>query len=195
LIQQKVIGDIKLFNAVYMADIAGVANPVSSSAILNLGCYPISLIRLLAGSEPVDIVSLGRIDKLQKDNQASIILKFEHDVMAMVTTADDMAMYAQFDVFGTEGHLRMLTNPWFPDQQNNKIQIYRNDTPGLTEINVTADKSLYTYEIDMVNQLIYSDGELSQTAAVSWADSMGNIALLDAWIRQVNTFMITGIAI
>lgn len=189
LIQNKVIGDIKLFNATYTANIATVANPTAGGSIRNLGCYPISLVRLLANAEPSEITALGRFNHGNpNDNQASAILKFENKAMAVVSTADDVEMFWQFDVYGTNGSLKMITNPWLPDRDNNKIMInYHNKTP--VEINVTAEKSLYTYQIDALNNKILNNKIRNDNSIhddeVSWQDSLGNITVLDTWLQQV----------
>lgn len=63
LIQSKILGDVKLYSATYTANIAEIANQTSGGSIRNLGCYPISLVRLLAGAEPIEIQASGRINK------------------------------------------------------------------------------------------------------------------------------------
>ena len=184
LIQNKIIGNIKLYNATYTANIANVANPIAGGSIRNLGCYPISLVRLLANAEPIEIRSMGRMNpKNQTDNQASVILKFENGSMAVVSTADDIEMFWQFDIYGTEGSLKVITNPWLPDI-NNKIIIYRNGEHTPTEINVTAEKSLYTYQIDTAGNCI-TNGNFTKHDGVSLKDSLGNVNVIEAWLGQV----------
>ena len=143
------------------------------------------MIRLLANAEPIEIVSLGRLNKkTQTDSQASVILKFENNVIATVSTADDIEMYWQFDIFGTKGHLKITSNPWLPDQENNKIIISNHNEKNLQEITVTAEKSLYTYQIDAVSQHII-DGKIQNHDDISWQDSIGNAKVLDAWFQQL----------
>lgn len=185
LIQHKIIGDIKLFNATYTANIAAFANPAAGGSIRNLGCYPISLVRLLANAEPVEITALGRVNQhTANDNQASAILKFENNMMAVVSTADDMDMFWQFEVYGTEGSLKVITNPWLPDRDNNKIIIHYNNEKKTEEINVMAEKSLYTYQIDAMSNKIRNDNS-TYHGEVTWQDSLGNITILDTWLQQV----------
>jgi predicted dehydrogenase len=184
LIQDKVIGDIKLYNATYTANISEIANPTAGGSIRNLGCYPISLVRLLANAEPVEICAMGRMSQEnQTDNQASVILKFEDNSMAVVSTADDIEMFWQFDIYGTEGNLKVITNPWKPDY-NNKIIVYRNDEENPREINVTAEKSLYTYQIDTVSTNIINANRLKDDG-VALSDSLGNTIVLEKWLQQI----------
>lgn len=187
LIKEKVIGEIKLFKTIYTANIAAVANPTAGGSIRNLGCYPISLVRLLANSEPAEMVSLGRLNQnTGNDSQASTILRFENQMLAVVSTADDIDMFWQFDVYGTEGHLTVKTNPWLPGLQDNKLLIYRDGKTTPMEISVVADKSLYTYQIDSVNYYIGTEDFSGENQdGISWQHSLGNIAVLEKWRDQV----------
>lgn len=183
LIQENVIGEIRSISASYMANIAALANTTKGGAILNLGCYPMSLIRLLANAEPIEMLSIGSIDRLRNnDNHASAVLKFPNQITATVTTADDIGMFSQFDVYGTKGHLKVVTNPWLPTCDHNQILIFENNKSQPTEINVKAEQSLYAYQIDAVSNGIING---SQSATVSWEESIGNIAALSAWRQQV----------
>ncbi|WP_298627165.1 Gfo/Idh/MocA family oxidoreductase [uncultured Legionella sp.] len=188
LFKQQILGDIKLFQAIYTAPIADLANPVAGGSIRNLGCYPISLIRLLAGSEPIELIATGRLNpKTQADNQASALLTFEHGVMAVVSTADDLEMVWQFDVFGTKGHLKVLSNPWLPETTNNKFLIQLYDDSKSYEVTVEAEKPLYTYQIDTVNNHIMTGGYSKDSDAMSLIDSVANIKILEAWLKQVES--------
>ena len=187
IIQNKVIGDIKLINATYMADIAKIANPVRGGCILNLGCYPVSLVRLLIGKEPVEITALNIQDAKKQDRQASLLMKFDHEILAVVNTADHIGTYTQFNIFGTQGHLNVITNPWMPTRENNRIMIYRNDETIPFDVILNADKSLYTYEIDAVNQRILQLDNQKIIDIVSLEDSWGNMAVLEAWQNQANS--------
>lgn len=180
LLHNRSIGEIKLYTATYSANIAEIANPIAGGCIRNLGCYPISLIRLLANAEPIELQAMGRVNP---NNQASILLKFADNSMGVVSTADDMEMYWQFDVYGAEGHLQVLTNPWLPTQNDNRLLITRLNEPA-KEIHVSAEKSLYTYQIDLMNHMILNDDALN-SERISLADSHGNIAVLETWLQQI----------
>lgn len=184
LVQSKILGDIKLYNAVYTAPIAHLANPVAGGSIRNLGCYPVSLIRLLAGAEPIEIIGTGRQNTdNQTDSQASVILKFPDNSIATVSTADDFAMVWQFDIWGSEGRLQVISNPWLPDVEN-KCIIQRYDEKEPIEIKVSSEKLLYTYQIDTVNDCIIKR-DLSAQEAISLSDSLGNSIVLETWINQI----------
>lgn len=187
LIQSKIIGEIKLYNATYTAHIADVANPIAGGSIRNLGCYPISLVRLLANADPIEICGTGRLSqKNNTDHQASVILTFADHSIAVVSTADDIKMAWQFDVYGTKGHLKVITNPWLPSCDNNKILIYLSNESIPIEITVNAEKSLYTYQIDFTNmQIMKRDRENFE--GISLLDSLANTIVLETWLQQVKS--------
>lgn len=185
LINQNVIGDIKLIHAMYAANIAHLANPIAGGAIRNLGCYPVSLIRLLMGKEPVDIRGAGRMDAAnQNDHQGSALLTFDNEVTAVVSTVDDIEKYYQFDMYGTEGVLKVISNPWMPDQTTNKVAIHYNNGQ-IEEIVVSADKPLYTYQIDELSSRIRHSPFSPVLHEASRQDSLANIAVLDKWLNDV----------
>lgn len=182
LIQSKIIGEIKLYHAAYTANIADIANETAGGSIRNLGCYPVSLVRLLANAEPIEILGTGRMNqKNNTDNQASVILKFTDNSMAVISTADDLEMFWQFEVYGTKGHLKVVTNPWLPSSDDNKILVYLNNESTPTEINVKAEKSLYTYQIDFTNTQIMN----KSSAKKYLTESLGNTIVLEKWRQQV----------
>ena len=188
IIASNIIGDVKLYNATYTANIADIANPTAGGSIRNLGCYPISLVRLLAKAEPIEISGAGRINQQNNtDNQASAILKFADHSMAVVSTADDIDMFWQFDIYGTKGCLKVITNPWLPTCDENKVILYINNEKQPIEINVQADKPLYTYQIDVVNQQIMRKDNKSNNEfnGISLLDSLGNTIVLETWLQKV----------
>lgn len=183
VVQSGVIGDIKLFNATYTANIATVANKTAGGSIRNLGCYPVSLVRLLANAEPMQMKALSRMGNNHHDHQASTILKFANDAMAVISTADDVEMFWQFEVCGSRGMLKVLSNPWLPDYSN-KLLIQHNDSDMLEEIIVTADKPLYTYQIDTVSECILNQNFNSEEC-ISLQDSLNNTKILETWRQQI----------
>lgn len=182
IIQSKVLGDIKLYTATYTANIADKANPTAGGSIRNLGCYPVSLVRLLANKEPVSIQASGRMNPITNtDNQASAILKFEDNSIAVISTADDIKMSWQFEIHGTEGCLKMITNPWLPSV-NNQFLLHLNHEDRPLEVIVSADLPLYTYQINTVNNHIINNS-ISGFGGVTLKDSLGNITVLEKWLN------------
>jgi predicted dehydrogenase len=173
IVEDKIVGDINLYHGIYTYDIASIVNPIESSSMRNLGCYVVSLVRWLAGAEPTEIIANGRIDPVTKqDAQANVILKFAN-----------IAQYAQFEIHGTKGVLKIKSNPWMPEQEDNKIIFISNDGES-DELDITpATQSLYTYQVDAINNSIIG-GKFVEDG-VSLSESKGNVAAVERCVRQV----------
>lgn len=185
LVESKVISDIKCITAVYTANIAAVANKTAGGAIRSLGCYPVSLVRLLAKEEPVSIVSLGKLDdSLTNDNISIAIFSFKNGMTATITTADNIEMWPQFTILGTNGILDVKTNPWLPGKSN---QVILKICDKEETLNFNADKSLYTYQIEFVADHIKTGLSSPEAPGVTWEHSLGNVAVLDTWLNQVKS--------
>ncbi|RUR10963.1 Gfo/Idh/MocA family oxidoreductase [Legionella sp. km772] len=182
IIAQQIIGEVRLYNAVYTANIASLANPREGGSIRNLGCYPVSLIRLLAQNEPSAMQGIGRLNAQRtSDHSATLILKFPDEAMATISTADDLEMRWQFEVYGSKGHLKLLSNPWLPEKTDNKMMIQVNGEKLPQEIKIQAPRSLYTYQIDAFNHQILNPNQ----SELPLSFSFGNLNVLETWREQV----------
>lgn len=185
LVQKKTIGDIKLYTAIYSANIAAIANPIAGGSIRNLGCYPISLIRLLEDKEPVALTAMGRLNTRKIDTQASIILKFSNECMATISTSDEIDMFWQFDIYGTKGNIKVISNPWLPAKEN-KLYVFPDNEQNPIEFTINAHHSLYTYQIDELNRQIINN-DIANFNAAALRNSLGNALVLERWIDKVST--------
>ena len=182
LVDSKIIGNIKSMSAIYTVNIASNANKTAGGAIRNLGCYPLSLVRLLAKEEPENMVALGQLDtNLAIDHVSMAIFSFKNGITATIKTADNLNWWWQFTVFGTKGILDVKTNPWLPGNIN-QVLIKTDDKEEI--LNFTADKPLYTYQIDCVATQI-NNGLISPISpAVTLKHSIGNVKILDRWLKS-----------
>lgn len=181
LIDQKVIGEIKLIHAFYSAHIADFANPEAGGAIRNLGCYPLSLTTFLLQNRAHVFSATARINSATTDDhQATALFQFDNNVTAVISTADDMEMRWQFDVYGTQGSLHAITNPWYPREEN-QLLVKHNKIDEIIEIK--SVKSVYALQIDTVNQSILS-GQQQASDGVSWQQTIDYIELMENWHKK-----------
>lgn len=83
-----------------MADIGG-------GALMDIGCYPISLSRFLFGAEPTGIQSAVEYDpELKIDRLSSVIMQFEKGTSTF-TCSTQMHPYQRVHAYGTRGHLEI----------------------------------------------------------------------------------------
>ena len=206
LIQDGAIGDVKVvrsafgYHANFNPDSRAYNYDLAGGGIMDVGCYPSSAARLVAGAaagqpflNPTEVKASGVIGDTRVDTYTSAVLKFENDVVGQISTAVACNIPGEITVFGTDGILT-LPNPWLPSTPcrtarealpldtafpSSEIHLQRK---GETEvITVDVDRDLFTYEADMVANHI----DAREAPAMSWADTEGNIRLLDAWRAEI----------
>jgi predicted dehydrogenase len=186
LVEDKCIGEILSFDASYFADIAKFANPTAGGAIRNLGCYPISLVRLLTNSEPIAINAIGMMNSDNTaENTATIDLKFPNNCVAHITTADNANKFFKFEVTGTTGKLICQTNPWMPKPStDSRLTIMRYGSVSPEEISISDDTNLYSYQINLINEHIHNNA-VKELNRESLAHSRGNVIVISKSLEQV----------
>ncbi|HVZ80400.1 MAG TPA: Gfo/Idh/MocA family oxidoreductase [bacterium] len=166
---------------------------LGGGGILDVGCYPVSMARLLAGAaqgkafaEPVELKGTGILgEKSGVDEMASAILRFPGDILAELSCAiraDRGESMVRVD--GTKGSLT-VPSPWFAKWEGGTSYLLHQPQGAQKprRIPVRCQKGLYTVEADEVARSIRQG--LFQSPAMSWEDSLGNARVLDAWRRSV----------
>ena len=198
MVRSGILGQLRVIEAVHSfrgsPDPQGrLLNPrLGGGAILDVGCYCMSGARLMAGAatgaegpiEPVEVHGLAHIGASGVDEWAVATLRFAGDVLAHLATGVQVDQPPALRLHGTAASLE-LTTPWLPGidgRRDHHITVRRAD--GETDVEtVVSDRGLYAQEADEVARCIGLG--LSQSPAVSWADTIGNMAALDAWRRAV----------
>lgn len=163
------------------------ANALGGGGILDVGCYPISMLRLIAGAangkpfiEPQQLKGCGHLDEeTGVDTWASAVLKFEGDIIGVASTGLRVGFDNTIVIRGSEGKIK-VTSPWFCNGQI--IVEKKGEEPEILE----ADNSrqLYSYEIDAVAN--HHSEQQAPSPAMSWDDTMGNMRALDLWRAELD---------
>jgi predicted dehydrogenase len=167
-----------------------ISNELGGGGILDLGCYPVSMARLIAGvanaepfSEPSEVLALGEIGQDSRvDEHTLAILKFPGEVLASVSTSVRLWQENVVRIFGSEGRV-LIAEPWHPAQHREYSELFI-ERPGRDReiVRVPAKAGgLYGYEIDAVAAQI----EQREAQEMTLADSLGNAATLDRWRRTI----------
>jgi predicted dehydrogenase/aryl-alcohol dehydrogenase-like predicted oxidoreductase len=165
------------------------APELAGGAILDVGCYPVSMVRLIAGAaagrpflDPVTVSGAGRIGNTGVDEWAAATLAFDTGVVAQVSTSVTLAQENVVRVFGTTGRLE-IPSPWVPAGRaggTSTVAIVRGgDATESMEIDDATP--LYVHEIDTAGAAIAAGRAEAEPPAMTWADSIGNMRALDAW--------------
>lgn len=196
---ERAIGDVQLieaafsFRAGFNAESRIFKNAQAGGGILDVGCYTISMSRLIAGiatgrpfADPIDVRGSARLGDTGVDEWAVATLKFPKEILATCTTGVRMNHENAVEIFGTEGRIT-LPNPWVANRTNaeaGRIIVRRYGEPA-REIDVPADQTSFTYEADVVGRAILEGRRQAPSPAMTWDDSLGNIRTLDRWRESI----------
>lgn len=193
LIRERAIGDVRMIQATFSfhggwnPESRLLSNALGGGGILDVGCYTVSMARLIAGAalglpfaEPLEIKGTGRIGETGVDEWAAAVLKFPNDIIAQVSTGVQLNQENVVRVYGSEGSI-LVPSPWFCGEQT-KIVVNRQGEPP-RDVEINAGANIYTIEADAVAANI--PNRQAPSPAMSWEDSLGNMRVLDAWRQAV----------
>lgn len=194
LVRSGAIGEVKFLSSVFCFNRAVdlrsrlFNRSLGGGAILDIGCYPVSIARLVAGAiegqpfaEPVEFWATGRIHpEARVDELAAATARFPSGMLAQLACGITTDREISVRVRGTLGTLE-LPEPFHPGgdaQRRARILLHRQDAKA-EEISCPGPAALYTIEADTVGDAIARGAQ--QADAMSWDDSLGNLAVLDRW--------------
>ncbi len=158
------------------------ANDLAGGGIMDVGCYPLSAARLLAGAEPHRIEAHGHLGATGVDEWSAALLTFDNGLSAQIATALSVGLDNSLSLFGSEGRIR-LSNPWHCADPSGHWH-FRLMRDGREPELVSGQASpLYVLEAEHAAAQIRA-GAL-QSPLMSWQDSRGNALGLDAWRRAI----------
>lgn len=190
LIREGAIGEVKIiqatfsFHAGFNPESRLFNNALGGGGILDVGCYPMSMSRLIAGAalgkdfaEPIDVKGMGHIGETGVDEYAVATLLFPNDIIARLYTGVRLSQENVVRIYGSEGNI-LQTSPWFGGRKEAKIIVRRNGEEP-REIIFEDTCSSYALEADVVARNI--ERRQAPSPAMSWDDSLGNMRALDLW--------------
>jgi predicted dehydrogenase len=195
LVRDGAIGEIRLIRAAFSVrrdfdpEHRMFKRELGGGAILDLGCYPVSFSRLIAGAaigrpfaDPVEFEATGRVHpQAQTDEYAAAVVKYPGDILAELSCGSTIVQDMSARIYGTKGWLD-VPSPFTPglEGRDEKILLHRDGAARPEEIIVPGGgMGLYAYEADAVAGAL-ARGE-REVAEMSWADTIGNMTTLDAW--------------
>lgn len=197
LIQNKVIGDVRViratfsFHTAYDLERRLLNNKLGGGGILDVGCYTTSIARLIAGvaqgkpfAEPLDVKGVGHIGAESRcDEWAVASLRFPGDILAQCATGVQLQQDPDVVIYGSKGKI-IMPSPWFcagREGGTSTIIVHRHGKDP-EEIKVNAGW-LYAIEADTVAENI--DRRQAAWPAMGWEDTLGNMKTLDRWREEV----------
>ncbi|MDP9836404.1 putative dehydrogenase/aryl-alcohol dehydrogenase-like putative oxidoreductase [Neorhizobium huautlense] len=199
LVKQGVIGDVRLIRSSFGFDMGGFrpehrlfSNDLAGGGILDVGGYPVSMVRLLAGSvsgssyaEPVSVSGAAHLGQSGVDEWASAVLKFANGIVAEVSCSIMANQDNTLRIIGSKGRIE-VKDFWFAGGRKGgtgKIEIFKGNEHEVVE--VTENRHLYSFEVEAVTAAIRAGEKTFGYPGMNAAQTLANLRVLDRWRASV----------
>ena len=158
---------------------------LGGGAILDLGCYPISLSVFIASL--ISEVKFNEFQILEKkkelgvtgvdiDSYAKIV--FKNGFVSYIGASFVKNLENKTEITGENGKL-IIDNVW--SGMPGKIKIIKKDN--IEEISIKDSKNIYSYEINSLSKNILENKKKPDFPGVTFEDSLINMAIIDEWLK------------
>jgi predicted dehydrogenase len=190
LVESGAIGDLRLVSghfSYFRRDPSDVRSRVEfgGGALMDIGCYPITLSRWLFGAEPLEVI--GQIERdpdMMVDRLASALLRFPTG-QATFACAGQLVPYQKLLIYGTSGRIEVEIP--FNAPADRRCRVLLDDGSqlgGLAAKPIEFDAvDQYTLQADRFVDAIRGAGDVP----VSIDDAIANMAVVDAIFRSAET--------
>jgi predicted dehydrogenase len=165
---------------------------LGGGTILDLGCYPVSFSRLIAGAaqgrpfaDPVKFQGTGRLHpQARTDDCAAAVVNYPGEVVAELSCGSTVVHDIQARIYGSRGWIDVPT-PFFPglEGRTDRFYLHRPGGGAPEEFVFECPAGLYAHEADAVADALALGAR--EVPHMTWADTLGNAAVLDAWLAAV----------
>ncbi|KAL0073188.1 hypothetical protein J3Q64DRAFT_1764458 [Phycomyces blakesleeanus] len=200
MIKQGVVGEVKLVKASFSFEGYSLGpssrlwrNELGGGALMDIGGYPLSWARLIAGaaqgSSPLHPTILKGVGNVQKDTQvdewAMASLGFENKIGAQLFVGVFADADCSVEVVGTKGTLR-VPNLWRPDLAvlgPTQIEVSEHGKAAAITPIVLEQTNLFTFEAEAVAKAVLSGKK--ECDFMTWEDSLSQVRSMDQWRKEI----------
>lgn len=181
LVESGAIGKLQLIRGSFTFDISDendvrLNSALGGGSIWDVGCYPISYARLIAGAEPVEVFGWQKTGAVSGVDESFFgQLHFSNDVYAQFDCGFRTPQRTHVELVGDKGNITIKT-PFTP-KLNEEIILTNGDEK---RIITTPGEDLYLGEVENMADAIL-DGKAIR---MSLADSRNNVATIQALLRS-----------
>lgn len=196
LIREGAIGDVRLIRSSFGFALSGarpdhrlLANDLAGGGILDVGGYPVSMARLLAGVaadapflDPSRVLGTAHLGETGVDEWASALLHFPNGIIAEVSCSVSLAQDNVLRVYGSKGWLE-VPDFWFATgHAGGSSTITIHPLQGAAErVMVEEPGWLYAFEADAACEAIAAGLQEFAWPGPDWQDTLGTLRVLDKW--------------
>ncbi|MCM8768461.1 MAG: Gfo/Idh/MocA family oxidoreductase, partial [Candidatus Omnitrophica bacterium] len=196
LIRDKAVGEVRMiqatfsFQSTFNPESRLFKNSLAGGGILDVGCYPVSLSRLIAAvalgkqtCEPSEVHGVAHLGTTGVDEWAAAVLKFPGDILAQVAAGVNLAQDNSVRIYGSLGNIH-IPWPWIPSREGGTTTIILTRQGQAPEkIEITTEKWLYGLEADIFARSIEEGKTIFP--AMSHQDTLENMKTLDRWRESI----------
>lgn len=199
IVKSGTIGDVRLIRSSFgyampkfMPEHRVYNNYMAGGGILDIGGYPVSVARLIAGAvsgkpflEPDTVRGVGHLGQSGVDEWTSAVLHFPNEVIAELSCSISLPQDNVLRIFGTKGRIE-VRDFWFASGHEGgtgKIEVIR--PAGTDTVEVAEHGWLYAFEVDAAGEAIRAGRPEFAWPGMDWADSLGNLRVMDRWREAI----------
>ena len=167
-------------------------NPMlGGGAIMDVGCYPLSMSKLLAGrllkkpyADPKSIEACGNLDETGVDSNSKARILFSENIEANISCAINEKYENNLEIISGDYKLS-VSQPWHCGQFQDgysSIKVHSKNKL-VDEISYKDEVGLFTREIDHASECILNNK--LESDLISHADSQSIMLWLDKWKKEL----------
>jgi xylose dehydrogenase (NAD/NADP) len=181
LVESGTIGDLRLVRAAFSFLLTDLGNvrmrpELDGGALMDVGCYCISGVRLLAG-DPVQVTGQQVTGSTGVDVRFAATLAFEGEVLAHLDCALDLPYRAELEAIGSDGSIR-LDDPWHCREPGLRVQ--RGEEVELVQV---EPANSYTLELENFSRAIRGEDH----PLLGRADAVAQARTIEALYRAAES--------
>lgn len=201
LIRSGAIGEVRMIKSSFGFAMPGFmpehrlySNDLAGGGILDVGGYPVSMARLIAGTaagkpfaEPDKVVGAAHLGQSGVDEWASALLHFPGGLVAEVSCSISLDQDNVLRILGTQGRIE-VPDFWFAagnrDNGPGRIDVIRPDGSRET-LSLNETRHLYSFEVEAAGEAILEGRQEFAWPGMSWEESLATLRVLDRWRAAV----------
>jgi predicted dehydrogenase len=189
LVREGRIGELRTIHtdfSYYNDDPHNIRNrrEMGGGALMDIGCYPISLSRFIFGDEPARV--LGHIERdpaTQVDRLTSAVLKFAAGT-ATFTCGTQLVPYQRVNIFGTTGRIEIEIPFNAPSDRPCRIWLQTSGESGDKVEELRLDTcNQYTLQADAFGRAVLDD----QPVPTPLSDAVANMRVIERVVASAET--------
>ncbi|WP_022900715.1 Gfo/Idh/MocA family protein [Humibacter albus] len=196
LLSKGEIGNVRVMECSFGGNMRGgdknyrMQREAGGGALMDLGCYGVSLSRLVAGigsgasfADPINVTGIARIGQTSGVDEWGVgLLEFESGLISTVTCGNQVDIASVARLWGTEGSIT-LRNPWQPEIDGRAPELVIEHRGAMESRILPADRPIYALEVDAFAEYVRTG--VTRAPVMDLEDSLGNMRVLDDWRRAI----------